>query len=469
MAISTQLQAQDLTPAYNRIEYWLESTNKNKDGHRYVFDVYEAGTSNKIAEYRIAPRFSDGYGVVDLSRLLRNYVTADYNTNTNNYDADASYYKYDLKVGEEYKVDYAYTGFTFSGDYVELTGFSSHTFTAGSQINLTESVVGTNPLLTGLHNVISVTASTVVIDVIYADMDSPSSIAGTLVYADGRKTLTRDIVTFSNKVVFNGALPWVEFRSYDDLIFTTTTEQLMTNLPNNFKITESQDLIINYYQNTASARYAVFRTSDGDELYKNISNASILINAVPCGINNAGTLIVNSGSLPLIKSTTEYYDFVITDGTFTDVTETKRIYVDRRCEIEPYHILFLDRLGSWGSFAFNLKANVNGTIKRDSFRKHIDGTVKATLFDYNTYAEGLTNYGIEVEEELTLRTNWMTYEDNEYFKELLTSYHTFIHINGAYQSCVVQDTSYETTQQRGKKLINKTVKVKLSNNDIING
>lgn len=469
MAITTQLQAQDFAPAYNRVEYWFESTNKNNTGFRYVFDVYESGTSNKIAEYRVAPRNDDGYGVINLSKLLQNYVTFDYDTNTTYFNASNSSYKYDLKIGEEYAVDYAYTGFTSSGVYVELTGFSSHTFVAGSQINLTESVVGTNPLLTGLHNVISVTASTVVIDVIYADMVSPSSIAGVIVYADGRKTITRDIVTISNKYVFNGALPFIEFRGYDDSRFNTTTQELLSSIPDEFHLTESQDLILNYYQNTASTRYAVFRTSDGDELYKNISDPSVIVMAVPCGVNNAGTLTVNSGSLPLVKSTTTYYDVVITDNLFADITETKRIYIDRRCEIEPYHILFIDRLGSWGSFAFNLKANVNGTIKRDSYNRFIDGSVSSGKLTYDTFESGAVNYAIEESEELTLRTNWMTQAENEYFKELLTSYNTMLYIGGVYQSVIVQETSYETIQQRGKKLINKTVKVKLSNNSVING
>jgi len=71
MAITAQAIPQVLTPAYNPIKYIYDSTNKNLGGFKYIFDIYESGTTNKIAEYRVLPMYSTGYGEIDLSKLLQ--------------------------------------------------------------------------------------------------------------------------------------------------------------------------------------------------------------------------------------------------------------------------------------------------------------------------------------------------------------------------------------------------------------
>ena len=99
MAITTINEPFDKTPAYNPIKFLYNSTNKNNLGFKYIFDVYESGTANKIAEYRVYPRFSDGYGEIDLSKLLQNKVSYDFDQTLIESDpATNSYYKYDLKV-----------------------------------------------------------------------------------------------------------------------------------------------------------------------------------------------------------------------------------------------------------------------------------------------------------------------------------------------------------------------------------
>ena len=69
---------------------------------------------------------------------------------------------------------------------------------------------------------------------------------------------------------------------------------------------------------------------------------------------------------------------------------------------------------------------------------------------------------------LTLNSNWMTREMNEYFEEMLTSGETYLKVDGTYQACIVEETSFETARQKRHELIRKTVKVKLANNDSLN-
>ena len=79
--IIAQASAQILMPAYNPIKYIYSSTNVLLQGFKYIFDVYESGTLNKIAEYRVMPTYSTGFGEIDLSKLLQSFVSYDLKAN----------------------------------------------------------------------------------------------------------------------------------------------------------------------------------------------------------------------------------------------------------------------------------------------------------------------------------------------------------------------------------------------------
>lgn len=471
MAVSIVVEPNTTTPAYNPVVFWVDSTNKSETGFKYVVDVYNSG-SNKIAEYRVAPRIDDGYGVIDLSKLLQAKVTKDLNlTNTTYYNASNCFFEYNVNFGEEYNASYAYTGFSNSSGYVQLTGFSSHPFAVGDQIDLTEGTA-TNPLLDGLHTVTAIAATTLTIDVLYADLVSPSSTAGSIIYADNRKSITRDSLIKSAFYVVNGAIPWLDFRTFVDTDYHLdgTSKKFLTNMPSNFYIKDTADAFLHYMPQTTATRRVFFENDNGDTFYKDVTpSAGEWVNGASCGPNNTGTLTLVSGTAPLVKSDTEWYDVTYVDNTNTAKSESKRFYIDRTCNIEDFEILFMDRLGSWLPFSFSLKAFENGTITKTEYNQDIQGSASGTDWTYETTDRGMRVLSVDVMKSYTLNTNWMTLEMNQYFEELLTSPETYIKIDSVYQACIIKETSFETVRQRGKKLIRKTITVELSNRDSING
>ena len=470
MAVSAIVEPNTTTPAYNPVQWWVDSTNKNETGFKYVVDVYD-GSGTQIAEYRVAPRIDDGYGVIDLSKLLQTQVSKDFDlSSTTYYDATNSYFKYAVHFGEEYNASYAYTGFSDQGN-VRLDGFSSHPFAVGDQIDLTEGTP-TNTLLDGLHTVTAVTATTVTIDVLYADLVSPSSTAGEIIYADNRKSLTRDLLTKTNYYVWNGALPWLDFRTYQDTQFlmSTTGARFLTNVPDNFYMRDDVEAFINWIPQTTATRRLFFENDNGDTFYKDVTSASgEWVVGASMGAGNLGTLTLVSGTAPLIKDSTEWYEVTLVDGTNADVSETLRFNIDRTCEIESFDIMFMDRLGSFMPFSFTLNAFENGTIDKSEYKQNNEGSASGTDWTYDTTARGSKVLTVDVSKSFTLNTNWMTLEMNQYFEELLTSTETYVKINGTYQACMIKESSFETVRQRGRKLIRKTVKIELANRDSING
>jgi hypothetical protein len=482
MATTIIAQPQDFTPAYNECKFIVDSTNVNNDGFRYIFEVFEAGTATRIGYYKALPTYGTGYGEQDLSKLLSNMVTFDFNpTITTFYDAANSYYNYDVKVGEEYIYELNYTAsLVDNGGSVRIT--ATHAFQVGDQVNINQVDGGVaNPGVEGLHTVTAITGTTnFTINALWADV-TDATINGAVKYADNRKTITLNIVSTLDKHVFNGVQPWLDMPNWDETDYELdgVTKEWLTNQPQTFSCTPSQDLWLNLRGDGVGINKRVyFENDNGDVFYKAIAGGDY-IKGVAVGPNNFGSLTVVSGTAPLIKSDTKNYQVWYSDGAFNPVQSLAyEIKIDRRPVITQYNILFLDRMGSWSSFAFQLKTYEKLNIKRETYNKDVPGYVTGTEWQYKSYEQGSVNYNTQVSKTIDLNTNWMTEAQAYYFQELVTSPQTYIapvtfvsceYVLGEYISCNVMNNSFDIDTVRNKHLIRQQLQVRLSNNDIING
>lgn len=468
MALTKIAEPYDFSPAYNPLRFIYDSTNKNEDGFKYIYDIYESGTANKIGEYRVFPRIDDGYGEVDLSPLLRSKVSFTFQQGTEDASAADSFYQYDVKIGEEYitRVSYTSSLINNSGN-VKIT--ATHSYQVGDQVLISQADGGTaNPQLEGLHTVISINTTTAfTVSALWTDV-TDTTIDGTVQYADNRKTITRAIATLSGKRVFNGAFKHNDFATYNqnDYILTSSSDFFLTYQPRTFYITEEQEVYFNLSSGNSTTGFIVFENDGGDKL-KYAANASGYVYQANVGASANPTTVV-SGTVGHIKASTQYYDVWYESVAGLRYSVKYRFYIDRRCRIEDYQIVFLDRLGSFSSFAFPLRAYERGNITRDTYNQRVEGSVSSTRWNYSTQEFGFKTYKVDVEKTMELNTNWMTEDMAEYFEQLLTSPMTFLYDGTSYVPCIIQDSSFEIERQRNKKLIRKTVTIKLANQDTIN-
>jgi hypothetical protein len=192
-----------------------------------------------------------------------------------------------------------------------------------------------------------------------------------------------------------------------------------------------------------------------------------------------GSLTPISGTLPLIKDDTTFYDFYYFDSSQKSVRY--RVDIDRRESITEYDLSFLDRLGSFSSFAFQLKSYERGEVQRDEYNKDVQGYVSGGEWKYNSQEFGFNTYFVSATKTLELNSNWMTDEMSVYFEQLITSPQVFMKrveyscpdgvlvTSGPYVPVIVTNNTYEVFRQRNKNLIKYTLVVKLANNDTING
>jgi hypothetical protein len=466
MAMTLIAQPQDFTPAYNPCKFIYNSTNKNNEGFRYIFDIYESGTANKIAEYRVLPTYGTGYGEVDLSKLLGSKVSFDFlPLNFSEVDTPNTRYNYDVKIGEEYIVTYSYTAnLQNNSGNVKITPTAAHTFQVGDQVVVD---AGTNTLITGLWTVIAVTGSSdFTISALWTNVTDPTE-NGTVTYADKRKTVTRDIEEALNKWVFNGARPWALFNIYDfyNYLLDDNKALFLTSCPTSgMVITPTQNIWFNGFTNGVTGKM-IFTNSNGDVLKYDVTNTELTTQLM---VSGNMTLDVLSGSLPLIKDDTTYYDVYFIDADVPTDSATWRFTIDQRCAINDFHLVFLDRMGSWGSFAFQLRYTENGSVVKQSFNKDVQGSVAENQWTYNNTEAGLTTYSSTVEKTFTLNTNWMSEEMAVYFQELISSPSVYFWNGVEYLACQVMDSTFEVEKKRNKNLFKKTVTIKLANQDKVN-
>jgi hypothetical protein len=142
---------------------------------------------------------------------------------------------------------------------------------------------------------------------------------------------------------------------------------------------------------------------------------------------------------------------------------------DNRCTINDQQLIYLDRMGSWQSFAFQLKTYEKGQITREQYNQHIDGQVVSTEWVGVVLQKGFKTYNTNVTKTFELNTNYMNQTDANRFQELLTSPQVYYYSSDKLCACIIENNTFEVFRQRNKNLIKQSVTIRLAQQDPING
>jgi hypothetical protein len=591
-------------PAYNPVVYILDSTNKNLNGFRYLIKIFDAGTTNLLSEFKVAPRPSDGFGYVDISRILQSRVdrTNPFNTiNVINGNVSSTY-KYDIIFGEEYFFSWAYDDYQFLGSpplppgqnattLVDLTSTFVHPFQVGDTIisEFNSGPVGDfRDQLIGVFNVVSV-VSPYEIQLNLPWIGTGTGIPGTVRFADGSKAQFNNLMSVSGNVTYNAAFNFPTFRNYDenDYLPLNSNSKFMTSMPRDcFEVYPHQELYVNlltggrsflnnfnfHFQNSNGVTFFDNYTgfTNADMLQFNVSpqyNPLILsgdpewyefwieecIEEGDCcnvffsitpftpgsdpiiyDLNESGIFnsycwftfnydgqdfiiffdttidqwVIAFGTDPSTPGTVIYkWDFfsplfpcppigspwtIVGEGGLggfispefieksvgcTEITERLRVYINKECPINLTQVLFMDRLGSFISYAFPLRTLEKGQIQRKQFRKELGNLITGNQWGYESYDAGLSNYHITDNKIYTLNSDFMGDCNSYYFEELRSTPYAFSKFDAdlgygfepnKWYSINVLDTSYTTIRSKNKKMKRYNIDIKLSNDNPVN-
>jgi hypothetical protein len=102
VAITIENEPGDITPVYSDITYTLSSTNSGQTNFKFVAVVKNAA-GTILAKLKAPVYTGTSYGVFNISRILQNYVTFDFNQATTiPAKCTNSFLAYSVEFGEEY-------------------------------------------------------------------------------------------------------------------------------------------------------------------------------------------------------------------------------------------------------------------------------------------------------------------------------------------------------------------------------
>ena len=460
MATTIIAQPQVLMPAYNPIKYIIDNTDKNEPGFRYIFSIFPNNSNTLIAQYRVLPAYSTGYGEQDISRLMQSLVTWNFAQG----QVNESWYQYKIRLGYEYidNIDYTLALQESAGGDVEIH-FAAHGFVLGDQVVIAQTGTGPvdNPTVEGLHTVLYAEANYFVINARW-DTVIDEFANGNVTYADQRKTQVLDDEIIEDQEVFNGAYSLGIYAqgsfSSAEYLGTINPSYALTSLTNPNTSSTAASI-------TNNILYLMCRVYSGETYtltYYDMNNN-------PLGVDGAYNPADGLYNFPVDTSA-----YSITEDFYIEIANSvaKFYYYfsyDNRCAINEDILYYLDRMGSWQSFNFQLKTYEKGQISREMYNQHVDGQVVINEWEYSSEAMGSRTYNTNVSNTLDLNTNWMDQYNANRFQELLTSPQVFYDNGTDTRACTVEATGFENFRQRNKNLIKQSVTIKLALNTPING
>lgn len=471
-------------PAYNPLTWVFDSNLKSTPSFRYIVEIWTSSplTSNpinKIGELKIAPRNGDGYGYVDVSGIVKNYVdkSAPALNGVANIDFDASKnvsFSFYLRLGEEYLQTGSYLNVTDVGGFLTFITPSPHGLNStyiNTTITAQNSLFYPNVLqrVNGMWMIKSLPTSTQI------QTTTPWSIIGTQFgscpgtwsFAD-RRTIRTVNTTTSIQTVLNTALNLDQYKIYVDSASSPWADnsvqgELLTNMPNtDFTATLDQYAYLHVLNRPigTNAEWVYFTNSNGEVFRRNFAGTLQDVKGFAVGPGNLGTVVPVTGTLPVIKANTTWYDVKIRNTSGSWQSQTYRFNLDRRCAINPIQILFMDRKSSWLSYSFQLRQRENIEVIKSMYRKEIPKTLQPAWVTLDRADQGTTTFHSRFIKRFELNSNWMNDAMSLYFEELLTSPYTYINWgDGKWYSVQVEPGTFETLRYKNDRLIRKTCTV----------
>jgi hypothetical protein len=404
-------------PVENKNYISVISPNSGEEAFRYIAEIYKVEsdclsiTSSLIGKPAIPPN-RDGIGIIELGNILKDHLSWDidtFNVLWKDFCNNKNFLLYGVEIGEEYVKKWVADDFQFippttpglSQLCLTTASFSdvTHSYSVGDVIDINSN----DPLFVkpGIWRITEVVDNkTVRLNQFWQTSGTPSA-GYTTSYADGRTTETLNLTQSITSFAFNGGFEmkenWVYFNEVDWILNEPPFEsgsRLITNIP-------YRDCVVcdSGYQNFSNNFDRLYWYSDGDfftaQMFHNLyaddldySDGLELIGVIETATitytysipTNITALTVGFGPENLkdiVSPLNEDYIFYVKKGcgncqgddceTFTD-----KIYMKYKKLIcleseNPYKLLFLDNLGGWSTFNFNLTSTSTLSPSKKTF------------------------------------------------------------------------------------------------------
>jgi hypothetical protein len=462
MAIVINTTPDAYEPVYtNSMPFVVSSIFQTKQNYKYLFSLNIGVSPILISTY---PR-PDGFGIYSPHYALQANCETDLDPNITIIKSNSSSkVKYYLKLGEQYNpgltfadtdLATAYLGFTFS------TSIVSQLF-VGDVITVQKDNIGLNPWINGTASITALTSNYSIM----TDKLKPPGWVATFLESGAITSVTRYNATSSIFVGWNASRQYGDFTDFGatyamdlpvEKAFLSVYETAYTN-----NLTERKPIYIGDYETLdillATASFLsypivycsyVYYDSNNTNLgfdsidYGSADGGNILRYAVPTGTQNI-VGIGGSGSTFISNGSLDHYEVIIGLGDGSSPTPDDDISLRFNYQIipncRPYEVVrlaFLNKLGGYDYWNFNLVSKYKSNIKRTQIDRSLDPQyIKGDRGRDVIYSTAVENW--------TINTDFLTDSDALFIRELVESSSVFIvESDGSILPVVITESTWD--------------------------
>lgn len=288
--------------------------------------------------------------------------------------------------------------------------------------------------------------------------------------------------------VWNAAYSSIGYKSFS--YSTSSVSKSLTTLSSNKIYYAQKNAFLSWHRgfSTAALYYMIVKAYDSSgslikttQIINNFNgyapttaNTLIFANCSPTGLqlikttNPIDIISETSPGINIVPSTASYYDVYWTTLGGVDSSNNFRIYIQDFCsKYDKVNLSFLNRLGGYDWQVFNRVKRTTFSKKTQEYKKlpfELDSTnnliYSLEKSDQYTFVTVITN-------KLVLNTDWLTETQSALLLDLFGSNEIkYEDENGVTYAVNIQDKDYEVKYKKNDKLIQLTVNLEYSYEDI---
>ena len=440
--ITIENEGNNIAPVYNRGEIVLNSTNKNKDRFKYLADIEVgiggSGAVIQLGRLAVPPHPSlNGAGVIEFHNIVKDYITKEVNYNALAPTGTAqnnNFIRVIMKFGERFKYVWKAGYFAPAGGKMGLTTDTGilggivdntpHEYNEGDLIFFE----GQEPfLLGGFWRVIEVVNSTtIILNQDWQQSGNPNYQLTDTEFSDKR---TIDIPDLEDRTVmaFNGAIDFDEQVNYDNDYDLDNDGKLITTLDEDkvYEVNIDDYITANFYSLGSETYVFAFVVNNGV-----LAVPSQEFGTLGIGPQNINNQIPSLNPTPNMIEVGDEYEVGIFDFNTNEPLSTFKFKVVERCsKFKNNKIVWLDRMGAWKSFNFELHKteNINVTNKTTFKRENIgEYNTQNWNKSYDTTEHQTRIENLEFNKSYTVNSDRLTQNQIYFLEDLFTSRFVYI-------------------------------------------
>jgi len=166
-----------------------------------------------------------------------------------------------------------------------------------------------------------------------------------------------------------------------------------------------------------------------------------------------------------------YYTVELQDSASNRLSEIRRYNLDRVCyRYSQYRFKWLNRLGGWDYFTFNLRSDKSVSVQRSLYSGQLK-TYQPNNSTFNYKMGDSTNrvYNVKANDSEVVFSNWLTNAESSWLEELFTSPEVYMLIGDTTDTLpiILTDTDYTIGEKENIGLLQYKIGFKYSNNKVI--